>query len=862
MTALTKGSNVSIQDFPLPEEAQGNPTIAAIWASRTFDDAYYLAHYPDVAASGTNPLTHYVLHGYKEGRNPSAMFDSAYYLTENPDVATCGMNPLLHFCESGWKELRKPCKAFDVWWYWSTHLNPADDSINPLADYLERGQQLDLSTRPRGSFSQDLESGHSFEGTRAKRICLFAGYDPEGLIDDYVIRYVTELSRHADVYYLADCVMTPAELAKLKGIAKGAWAGRHGGYDFGSYSLLAKSLIGWETIQQYDELLLVNDSCYLLKGLDDVFAEMDARKCDWWGLQATKGIAKTREDPSNKYTDPINIKTVRSSMMNAFESIDTYDFLIGSYFVAYRKPVLEDSTFQNFLNSVTREPNKQNIVLKYEIGFTRYLICKHYTFDTYISYLYPFHPIYSNRHFTLIKEGFPLLKRYLLSANHYRTPKLYLWKKNILEILPKADLETIEHNLKRIVPTETLQKNLYIGTPLIQEDSNPPHTLLDYREFIEADYASPKYYDWWAFPVCGYTGIFSGNERAVFEAVRHDSTIRKIILTRHKPVALSGENIIVVPLESPEGQYYLMRAKFAFIRHTPARNIKYPISSELHYIVNLWHGIPLKRIGCASLDQQHKTSAIIEQHRQCKAVISSSSIDRLAMTAAFYPLRYNDVWQTGLPRVDFILRDFSELPDDLKADSAKLVRELQGRTLILFMPTFRNEGVHSYYNFTKAELAKFGEVLIANNAVLGIREHMADETGSYLCQLQGVPAIDLNVDDYPHPEILYRDAAVLITDYSSCFFDFMLTNKPMISFAYDLDYYSQVERGFFYQIEDIFPGPICIEFGELLKNLQIAIGPDRRPLDPDHERKKRMFFDYTDDKNAARVVMRAKELNH
>ena len=51
--------------------------------------------------------------------------------------------------------------------------------------------------------------------TRVRRACLFAGYDPDGIVDDYVVDYVTELSRHADVYYLADSTMAPQELAKL-----------------------------------------------------------------------------------------------------------------------------------------------------------------------------------------------------------------------------------------------------------------------------------------------------------------------------------------------------------------------------------------------------------------------------------------------------------------------------------------------------------------------------------------------------------------------------------------------------------------------------------------------------------------------
>lgn len=851
---------MSIQNFPLPEEAQGNPTIAAIWASRTFDAAYYLEHYPDVAASGTNPLTHYVLHGYKEGRNPSAMFDSAYYLKENPDVATCAMNPLLHFCESGWKELRKPCKAFDVWWYWSTHLDPADDSVNPLADYLGRGQKLDLSTRPQGSFSQSPESGHSFEGRKPKRICFFAGYDPEGLIDDYVIRYVTELSRHADVYYLADCVMKPQELAKLKGIAKGAWAGRHEGYDFGSYSLLAKSLIGWETIRQYDELLLVNDSCYLLKSLDNVFNEMDARKCDWWGLQATKGIAKTREQDSNKFKDPILISTVKRSLLDTFETDDNYDFLLGSYFVAYRQPVTSDERFVKFINSITKQTDKQRIVQKYEIGLTRFLVSTGKTFDTFIKHLYPFHPIYSNWHFELIAHGFPLFKRLLLSSNHYHAPNLYKWKSKIETLAPSAAIDEIECNLQRIVGNTTLERTLYIGTSQLQDLEGIPASLLTHDAFVSADRRLPKYEDWWAFPVCGFTSVFSGNERAVFEEVRQDPNIRKIILTRDLEINLSGENVLIVPLESPEGQYYLMRSKIIFIRHTPLRNLIFPVAGDLHFIINLWHGIPLKRIGVASLDQQTKMTLITEQHAQCKAVISSSMVDRLAMTAAFYPLTYADIWPTGLPRNDFIVRDFDKLPADFREESERLSKALNHRKLILFMPTFRNGGASSLYKFKPEELQKLNLLLKRHNAVLGIREHMASTTNGYIDAMSNLPIIQLNVKQFNNPEILYRHAECLITDYSSCFIDFMLTDKPMISFVYDYDYYAGVERGLFYELKGVFPGPLCKDFKNVLINLEHILAERVIGNPADYEFKKQIFFSNFDDKNSERVVSRTKLL--
>ncbi|MBA1190727.1 hypothetical protein G7Z99_17015 [Pseudomonas entomophila] len=850
---------MSIELPPPPPEAASDLVIATLWRSGTFDAAYYLSQYPDVAAGGADPLVHFARHGARENRNPNAYFDTHYYLTTNPDVAQCDMNPLYHFCTVGWKELRKPCKAFDVWWYWSTYLDPASDAINPLAHFLHIGHAAGALPRPQGPFALSAQAAY-LPTQPIKRICLFAGYDPDGLVDDYVLAYLRALSAHADIYYLADCVMQDGELEKLRSVVKHAWAGRHQRYDFGSYSLLANSLVGWDTIEQYDELLLANDSCYLVTDFDAVFKRMDERRCDWWGLQATKGIAKTKAEPSNQFKHPIPMDTVRASLLDRFEEDDTYDFLIGSYFVAYRRPVIADPGFRKQLNAVTQQPNKQNVIFKYEIGLTRYLITRGFVFDTFIPSLYPFHPIYSNQHFKLLEAGFPVFKRYLLTANHYQVPKLYRWKEKILACASAADVETMERNLVRITDPDVLEHNLYIGTSRLADDEQVPTALLTDAEFIEADHRVPKYDHWWAFPVCAFSGVFSGNERAVFEEVKNDDSIRKIILTRGKPVTLEGRNVIVVPLESPEGQYHLLRAKILFIKHTPTRNLVYPLSSDLHDLINLWHGIPLKRIGYASLDQQTKREAIAEEHARCRAVISSSSIDTLAMAAAFYPLTYNDVWLTGLPRNDFILRDFERLPSDLQAESHKLEDALAGRGLVLFMPTFRNGHGNACYQFTDAELAQLAGWLAEHNLVLGVREHMADRTGSYAEQLQRLDALDLSDEHYPNVEVLYRSARLLITDYSSCFIDFMLTGKPMVSFAYDYEYYAGVERGLFYELEHVFPGAVCFSFEalhEALKLTETALTTERIAS---YDWKKKIFFDHCDDRNSARLIERVKQL--
>ena len=846
------------RDRGLEVRAVVDPAREAILASGLFDADYYREQYPDIIENGADPLGHYLRHGAREGRNPCAFFDTRYYLKHNRDIAASRINPLLHFCLNGWKELRNPHPEFDVWWYWSTHLDPASEDINPLAHYLSVGHAQGLDARPPRNASQLAGTGFRLPSA-PRRICLFAGYDADGLVDDYVVDYLRELSRHADIHYLADCDMQPGELEKLAPYTRTASAQRHGEYDFGSYSRLVQQ-VGWDAIEGYDELILANDSCYLLRDLQHVFDKMDARPCDWWGMQATKGMAATRRNPRNRFLQPIPLSTVRLSMLSGFENDYRYDFHVGTYFIAFRRPVIRDSQFRRLLDCVVEQQHKRNLILKYEIGLTRSLIARGFAFDTFVEHLYPFHPIYSNWYFQLLDEGFPFLKRYLLSQNHYRVPGLASWPERITRKLPDADVATIRRNLARVVDPEVLRENLNVGNTRAIADAPVPESLLTHPEFLAADQASPKYGHWWAFPACAFTRMLSGNERAVFEEVKNDPSIRKIVLTRGRDVVVDGCNVEVAPLESPLGQHLLMRCGNVFIKHSPTRNLVYPLAPELHNLINLWHGIPFKRIGYASLDMQDKPQAIAREHAKCRAVISSSRVDSMAMAAAFYPLSYNDIWPTGLPRNDFILRSMDKLPLDMQAEAARLEQLRQGRSLVLYMPTFRNAQEDAYYRFAEEEIAWLRDWLERNNAVLGVREHMADSARTYSTMLAPLRAIDLSDDEFPNVEMLYRQSSVLITDYSSCFIDHMLTGKPAISFAYDYENYANVERGAFYDLEFVFPGPVCRSFTELSAALEDAF----RQRSPVHEAlydwKRRLFFDHVDDRNSERLVARVRKL--
>ncbi len=105
-----------------------------------FDAAYYLAHNPDVAAAGVNPLQHYLQYGWHEGRDPSAYFSTSWYLRQNPDVAAAQLNPLYHFENYGWREGRDPGPNFSLSKYLDANPDVKAAGVDALQQFLVAGR--------------------------------------------------------------------------------------------------------------------------------------------------------------------------------------------------------------------------------------------------------------------------------------------------------------------------------------------------------------------------------------------------------------------------------------------------------------------------------------------------------------------------------------------------------------------------------------------------------------------------------------------------------------------------------------------------------------------------------------------------
>ena len=188
------------------------------------------------------------------------------------------------------------------------------------------------------------------------RYAVFAGFNANGTIDDYVITYLKGLDEVTDgIVYIADSSLKEGELKKLKylNILYTSHI-RHQEYDWGSYKRGFNWLKENGYLKNADELIFANDSCYApITSFKPMFNEMSKRdNLDFWGdLQNTQ-----------------------------------FSNHIQSYFIVFRKKIINSKSFASFINQVTHHDDTREYITKYETKLTPFLENIGYKWDTYIPY--------------------------------------------------------------------------------------------------------------------------------------------------------------------------------------------------------------------------------------------------------------------------------------------------------------------------------------------------------------------------------------------------------------------------------------------------------------------------------------------
>lgn len=325
--------------------------------------------------------------------------------------------------------------------------------------------------------------------------------------------------------------------------------------------------------------------------------------------------------------------------------------------------------------------------------------------------------------------------------------------------------------------------------------------------------------DYWCFCSWSDYGHTLDNPRAVFEVLDTNTSVVRIVLLRSDvlPLATNSATARFVFCESIIGAYYLARSRVVLLGYampaiaTYARYLRAP----RHKVVFLGHGVTgLKRVG--HFDGSGRDWN--EETREYAATIASSQEESELMMKSFAPVP--QCWITGLPRNDFILASNSALPDDYRAYRDSFDQRTRGRRVVLYAPTWRLN-FSAPYIFSETEVAQLETLLARYGAILAIHGHPNADWRALFQQLPVSESI-ISVRDIPDINIILSGVDVLVTDYSSVFLDFLLLDRPIVHFAYDLDVHLQHNR-FFRDPETIFAGPCAQSFSQLLEAIEVSL---------------------------------------
>jgi CDP-glycerol glycerophosphotransferase len=306
-----------------------------------------------------------------------------------------------------------------------------------------------------------------------------------------------------------------------------------------------------------------------------------------------------------------------------------------------------------------------------------------------------------------------------------------------------------------------------------------------------------------------FSGRYSDSPRAVYEALaaRADGDVEHTWLAHPAHEHWFPAGTRTVRYGSPECIAALEAADVLVSNdHVPLDWRKRPGAVYLQ----TWHGTPLKRI---HHDVRWAPPGRLERLDDDVALWdhllspNRASTERLRRAFRFT----GPIHETGYPRNDLLSSPARSAVRDSVRNELGIP---DGARVVLYTPTWRDDVVFngSGPGFAlQLDLEDFARRL-GDDHVLLLRLHsmVADQ----LDMPPGAPVID--VSRYRDVRDLYVAADLLVTDYSSTMFDFAITGKPILFFTYDLEYYRDELRGFYFDLTAAAPGPLLRTSEELV----------------------------------------------
>jgi len=301
----------------------------------------------------------------------------------------------------------------------------------------------------------------------------------------------------------------------------------------------------------------------------------------------------------------------------------------------------------------------------------------------------------------------------------------------------------------------------------------------------------------------------------------------------------------IVSAYSLKGLWYGARASKVVFTHTVGdfEPLVFPSSRVEYY--NVWHGMPMRKISTMDPDfwkRKHAKSNVREMKRYTGMFVSSSMMQDIFHKT--FGIKLEKIYVTGQPRTDDLVRGNDFCFDHLYDPPLPV-----GHRKILYCPTWREGKPVTLFPFPDKNIEELQSKLEELNAVIYVRTHPNDP-GRWLKREKRI--VPFQGDIAPEVTDALSRFDVLITDYSSVFYDFLLLNRPTIFFSYDLDDYSR-SPGFYMPYKEITAGPHPKTQREFVGELKLFLNKTDN-YSGDRKKIYDKMYTYSDDLATSRVL--------
>jgi CDP-glycerol glycerophosphotransferase (TagB/SpsB family) len=303
------------------------------------------------------------------------------------------------------------------------------------------------------------------------------------------------------------------------------------------------------------------------------------------------------------------------------------------------------------------------------------------------------------------------------------------------------------------------------------------------------------------------------NSKYVYEYLQQCSRFETVWMTNNKNIyrSLKYQSLPVCKTKSFRGIWLQLRASVLFSSIQLADYNSWLVNRCLY--IDLGHGHPIKDPGKQHLTEEFKVfTDLVLKKIDYRAIVASDYAKKL------YPQVIN------IPDDHIVISDFARndvfIDPSLRVGKNIIIEENKKNCrVVVYMPTHRSMGAKTMMLEQILPLIELQNLCERNNILFVVKKHFFHRNEKE--SLNMYPnIIDVTNIDEIDPQVLLYQADVLVSDYSACYIDFLLLNRPILFYQYDIDSFISNERSLYYSFEDIDIAPVSKNSREFITDLE------------------------------------------